>query len=145
MNPKFRFTFKVDDLFFMTYKTLDEIIPLKYKLDEIEKDISSNPIFEHTYDYSKCKIYKDISSGRFDKNNVEIFSGDIIRYQNEIGIVEWCEQICMLSIIKPNTNEVCLWGIWWRNSDEYEVIGNIHQDKDYLTYFDKIEWKFNDK
>ncbi|EGR92802.1 YopX family protein [Streptococcus oralis] len=76
------------------------------------------------------------STGLFDKNNKEIFEGDIVRQvrtqpttENEIitGVVTMFEGAWLIM----NDNDQ-LASYLWSETDENEIIGNIYENKDIL-------------
>lgn len=76
------------------------------------------------------------STGLFDKNNKEIFEGDVVRQvrtqpttENEtiIGVVTMIEGAWLIM----NDNEQ-LASKLWSETDENEIIGNIYENKDIL-------------
>lgn len=76
------------------------------------------------------------STGLFDKNNKEIFEGDVVRQvrtqpttENETitGVVTMIEGAWLIM----NDNEQ-LASYLWSETDENEIIGNIYENKDIL-------------
>ena len=64
-------------------------------------------------------------TGLKDKNDVEIYEGDIVKgnYLRGIGVVEWNKYFCKFDIShRMNISP----------SDEFEVIGNIYENKELL-------------
>ena len=88
---------------------------------------------------SWCPVNPDTlsqSTGLFDKNNKEIFEGDVVRQvrtqpttENEviIGVVTMIEGAWLIM----NDNEQ-LASKLWSETDENEIIGNIYENKDIL-------------
>lgn len=80
------------------------------------------------------------STGLFDKNNKEIFEGDVVRQvrtqpttENEIiiGVVTMLEGAWLIM----NDGEQ-LASQLWSETDENEIIGNVYENKDILEVID---------
>ena len=65
-------------------------------------------------------------TGLTDKNGVRIFEGDIVRYKDDIGYVIYNGDDARFLVDSPNRY------ISMDYSNEFEVIGNIHDDPELL-------------
>ena len=65
-------------------------------------------------------------TGLTDKNGVKIFEGDIIRYEDDIGYVIYNGDDARFLVDSPNMY------ISMDYSNEFEVIGNIHDNPELL-------------
>lgn len=85
-----------------------------------------------------CEAILMQSTGLKDKNDVEIFEGDIVNscgYDSDEGIIY--KTTDFTGVIVYRKNSFCLQcgdflDSWWANDEEIEVIGNIYQNSDLL-------------
>lgn len=71
------------------------------------------------------------STGWFDKNQNEIYEGDLLQYQNAIYQVIWSEDIAGFILLSTDGG-IMMGGDYL--SDEIEVIGNIYENEDLINY-----------
>ena len=72
-------------------------------------------------------------TGLVDKNGVRIFEGDIVRYEDDIGYVIYNGDDARFLLDSPNRY------ISMDYSNEFEVIGNIHDNPELLKVGDNNE------
>lgn len=78
-------------------------------------------------------------TGLTDKNDTKIFEGDIVKHYrtlwgadiSDIGVILWCEHTCRF-YRTSNFDTISKVEIWEDTSQEYEVIGNIHDKPELL-------------
>lgn len=127
-NPKYRAWIKTAEKPFMV------------TVDTLHLDIE---VIEHSDgDYHFANVdFKDIelmqSTGLFDKNGVEIFEGDILKYRQPIDrrtvcykAVSYLKTQASFGIVNEYGNEIPLYTV---STTHYaEVVGNIFEHKDVL-------------
>ena len=71
------------------------------------------------------------STGWFDKNQTEIYEGDIVQMENTIYQVIWSEEIS--GFILLSTDGVIMMGGDYI-ADEIEIIGNVYENQELINY-----------
>ncbi|HEW3190742.1 TPA: hypothetical protein V0S98_002064 [Streptococcus pneumoniae] len=141
MTPRYRAWIKTEKRMFFS----DDILAIDYENKEI---VTQQVYFEnglpddrdiYCYDFDEIELMQ--STGLKDKNDKEIFEGDIVRttrflgradeiggfyeYDKEfIGIVKQLEGSW---VIDTGSDAVCL----WTEIEENEIIGNIYENKEF--------------
>ena len=70
-------------------------------------------------------------TGWFDKNQTEIYEGDIVQMENTIYQVIWSEEIS--GFILLSTDGVIMMGGDYI-ADEIEIIGNVYENQELINY-----------
>jgi len=75
-------------------------------------------------------------TGLKDKNGKEIYEGDILLYNNHIKVIVWYKNGAFVRSYK-NSNVYLMYDSFITDGclDDYEVIGNIYENKDLLEGF----------
>lgn len=71
------------------------------------------------------------STGWFDKNQTEIYEGDIVQIENTIYQIIWSEDIS--GFILLSTDGVIMMGGDYI-ADEIEIIGNVYENQELINY-----------
>lgn len=136
MIPKYRAWLKTEKRMIET----DDLLDIDYENEVVttqqvyfENDLPNDRDLDN-FVFEEIKLMQ--STGLFDKNNKEIFEGDVVRQvrtqpttENEtiIGVVTMIEGAWLIM----NDNEQ-LASKLWSETDENEIIGNIYENKDIL-------------
>ena len=86
-----------------------------------------SPVTRYSGDFSYIEMPLMQYTGLKDKNEVEIYEGDIIRSYNEFG-----EAFEQLSVVEYDVSTGQLKGIDIKYIDYEEVIGNIYENPDLI-------------
>ena len=142
-EQKFRFIFKDGNFFAKRYMTLDELLDSNFALEQMEESINSESNIFDIEDYPDYEVFKDEYTGLKDKNNMEIYEGDIFSFvifdylDNAIPYISSVvfQQGSFGVLIKNSYNEECFYELYHILSqyDEAKVIGNIYENKDLLS------------
>ena len=127
---KFRFTFKDGNFIAKRYMALDELLDSNFALEQMEESINSESNIFDIEDYPDYEVFKDEYTGLKDKNGVLIFEGDIIitPYRNTNGYIYYSSPNFGLK----DKIGVCV-DFTWEDFNEFEVIGNIYENKELLN------------
>lgn len=74
------------------------------------------------------------STGIFDKNNTEIFEGDIVDYKGRKAIIKWHGSYAsfIYRFVDEMQERVPEWDPLFLAYHHFEIIGNIYENKDIL-------------
>ncbi|WZL73868.1 YopX family protein [Clostridiaceae bacterium 35-E11] len=70
-------------------------------------------------------------TGWYDKNQMEIYEGDLIKFENVIHQIMWSDEISGF-IILSNDGTVMMGGDYL--GDTAEIVGNIYENPEYLNF-----------
>ena len=134
MIPKFRFWYERED-YYPDENYMRDVWKIEYIADskiELNDDYIFNTYTNEAENiYAKTKIYLMQSTGLKDKNGVEIYEGDVIRFiLGDYNIREYVEEVVY--------SDGAFWcGNWLlfdakMNDDDLEVLGNIYENPELL-------------
>jgi hypothetical protein len=93
-----------------------------------EQIFDSPCINENIYEIENCRLMQ--FTGLDDRNNVEIYEGDILKLPNgAVGVIEWLECGFVLRL----KNEKIWQNLLFNVSKHYLIIGNVFENSDLLT------------
>jgi uncharacterized phage protein (TIGR01671 family) len=130
----------------MAYDVQDEydtIAGIRYWKDGVKTNEEPEEVSFSSYLSGKYNLDGDLENkwivmqftGLLDKNGKEIYEGDIVQedVRHITAEIVWREQSCSFvrHEIKPHGTK-CNWELYPVDSNIYEVIGNIHENKDLL-------------
>ena len=114
----------------------------RYDPTQKENIIKSAFIDNGTCFYAPKKVIPETIgqyTGLTDKNGTKIFEGDIVKHHrtlwgadnSDVGTIQWCQKTCKF-YRTSKFDTVHIVEIWEDTSEEYEVIGNIHDNPELL-------------
>jgi len=74
-------------------------------------------------------------TGRKDKNNKEIYEGDVIKdIENWVGVIKWDKKDCFFCVEYPLQNETMMFDDAFDSNPERnaEIIGNIYENSELM-------------
>ena len=105
-----------------------------YELLPDPKGIQEYELIVHKIDLEDAILMQ--STGLFDKNDKEIFEGDIVEWEHKDigqlvrGIVKYDTELCFWGVIEIRFNHLKL--ISYLDSEIVTVLGNIYQNKEFV-------------
>ena len=108
------------------------MVKIKFRLFNKEKKItqiySLQELISKTYKRGNFE-FRGRFTGLKDKNDKELYEGDIVKYHNKNYSVVYEEATLSFILKEGNDEGWCLGGKGWK---EVEVIGNIYENSDLL-------------
>lgn len=101
-------------------------------------NIDSEQMETNTYDVDLCSVSQSV--GLKDKNEKDIFEGDIVKHkfrriwrtEEHISTVVWCQEYCCYYLNDGVSNHRM------RDDMIYEIVGNIYENKEMSTIKKKV-------
>lgn len=127
------------------FRAWDDEVKKMYSPEELEqpdvKEDTKKTIYSYLsygvlqiYDFRENEPIQFVpmqSTGWFDKNQTEIYEGDIVQMENTIYQVIWSEEIS--GFILLSTDGVIMMGGDYI-ADEIEIIGNVYENQELINY-----------
>lgn len=134
MRPKFRAWLKKKKKMVAT----DDLVNISFEDEEIcvqtlyfEEGLISERDLDY-YEFDEIELMQ--STGLFDKNNKEIFKGDIVDYKGRKAVVKWHGSYAsfIYRFVDELKERVSEWYPLFLAYYHFEVIGNIYENKELL-------------
>ena len=131
----FRFTFKNGDFVAVKYKTLDQLLDSSFALEQMETEINADVDICNVADFIEFIIFKDQYTGLKDKNNVDIFEGDLVTlpFESSRGMIfQVTYHPVRASFQCVDITDQKTYRFFNDGGNPYTVIGNIYENQDNL-------------